>query len=65
MSKQNTKKNNNNEQLIIDPSVNNILSINRPFIFVKKQKKDLQVIPFKVKTTDTGMARHFPPAAQE
>jgi hypothetical protein len=63
MTKQNTK-NNNNEQLIIDPSVNNKLN-NRPFIFVKKQKKDIKVIPFKVKTTDTGKPRHFPPAAQE
>jgi hypothetical protein len=64
MTKQNTK-NNNNEQLIFDPSVNNKLSINRPFIFVKKQKKDFKVISFKVKTTDTGKPRHFPPAAQE
>jgi hypothetical protein len=63
MTKQNTK--NNNEPLIIHPSTNNKMSINRPIIFVKKQKNDLKVIPFKVKTTDTGKPRHFPPAAQE
>lgn len=36
----------------------------KPLIFNKKQK-DVKVIPLKVKTIDTGLIRHFTPAAQE
>ena len=35
-----------------------------PLIFSKKQKKDVKVIPLKLKT-DTSQTRHFTPAAQE
>lgn len=36
-----------------------------PLIFSKKQKKEIKVIPLKVKTNDVGYIRHFTPAAQE
>jgi Mitochondrial ribosomal protein (VAR1) len=36
-----------------------------PLIFTKKQKKDLKVIPLKVKTRDGVQTKHFTPAAQE
>nr|ACZ97563.1 ribosomal protein 3 [Sarcotrochila macrospora] len=51
-------------ELIPSPNTNNF---NRPYIFIKKQKQDWEskVIPFKVKTSDMGKPRHFPPAAQE
>jgi len=36
-----------------------------PLIFKKKLKKDIKVIPLKVKTSYTEQIRHFTPATQE